>query len=735
MSLLPLLALMTTSARADDDLLAGVPEGFPHFQFPGHDHEAQLMTRYLWYHFSTRLGNQPVLFNKEYLALADTWLAGAVDPKRGPIQEVHKADLTFIKLSDDGYVHTHQHWSHANDYGWPFPLWPQVPGPWMGVTAGFHFQEDGTGWLWDIWLRPWKPQGCLQCGKAALDGWELSGLESSGLKDNRWQLRATGPSPTLTTPERVTLDAYNCPFLQLRWIRTGTPHNQLLPYVEWLRDGDRDYGPDRRVYFDLRPGLSDLEGVDGTIHSMIDVYRHPLWTGKIKRVRINLAPGDASGLSFAIDSFFTAYDTRHTINNPIYILASWDFFRWTGDVEFLRAQANKMRRALRYQQVEMGGLEFGHIRNGWIGHDGRPSYTIKADGSKTYHSGHGLGSNYWDLLPFGWDDLYATNQYYASILALAEMEEAIRANPGWDVPLGGEVFDPATLRREAARVKQVSNKLFWDKSKGRFVGCIDADGVAHDYGFTFLNLDAIWYGLASDEHAKEILQWLSGERIVKGDTSTGADIYHWRFGPRATTLRNLDWYGQGWTAPESIPWGGQVQDGGAVLGFSFYDLWARLKVRGADDAWKRLTEILAWEDDVRQGGGYRKFYADGKQGTTLQGGGTAGGIGIDAEFYESCLLPCIVTYGFLGVTPEADGLAIRPNLPAACPGMSMANLLYRGCRFDVKVGRDAVEVTLKDQPLDALRIKLDGDWRIVGKRSTASTFDLAQPGTYKFRRL
>ncbi|MBI4606908.1 MAG: hypothetical protein HY721_33515 [Planctomycetes bacterium] len=36
--------------------------------------------------------------------------------------------------------------------------------------------------------------------------------------------------------------------------------------------------------------------------------------------------------------------------------------------------------------------------------------------------------------------------------------------------------------------------------------------------------------------------WLSGRRIVEEDTSRGADIYRWRFGPRSTTRRNIDYY-------------------------------------------------------------------------------------------------------------------------------------------------------------------------------------------------
>ncbi|OHB69989.1 MAG: hypothetical protein A2V70_05770 [Planctomycetes bacterium RBG_13_63_9] len=84
--------------------------------------------------------------------------------------------------------------------------------------------------------------------------------------------------------------------------------------------------------------------------------------------------------------------------------------------------------------------------------------------------------------------------------------------------------------------------------------------------------------------------------------------------------------------------GDQVQDGGAVLGFSYYDLMARLKVLGPDNAWQRLTGILDGFEDVQSEDGYRAYYARPGRGT-LQGGGTPGGLGIDHEFLESVLVP------------------------------------------------------------------------------------------------
>ena len=468
---------------------------------------------------------------------------------------------------------------------------------------------------------------------------------------------------------------------------------------------------------------------------MIEMFRHTKWQGKIKRLRLSLAPGEA-GVNFAIDSFFTVYDTRHTINNPIFIFACWNAFRWTGDLEFLKANINRMRLALRYQQTEMGGLKYNRIRNTWVGHDGLPGFTLGPGGKKTFHPGHGIGANYWDLLPFGWDDMYATMQYYAATRVMAELEEAVRANPGWDVPRGALALDPKALRRHAEAVKAEANRLFWDDAKGRFVACIDKNGAAHDYGFTFLNNEAIWYGIASDEHARRIMDWLTGKRIIAGDTSTGADIYHWRFGPRATTKRNVEWYGWFWTGPETIPWGGQVQDGGAVLAFTFHDLWARLTVLGPDDAWRRFGEILAWEDEVWKEGGYRNYYKDGKRGTTLQGGGTAGGIGIDFEFFESSMVPSIVTYGFMGLDPQADALKIAPRLPQACPEMGIRNLLYHGVRMDVKVGEKMVALEFKDKPVSPIHLELEGRWKRAGAAGApaASAFTLNEAGRIEFRR-
>jgi hypothetical protein len=242
-------------------------------------------------------------------------------------------------------------------------------------------------------------------------------------------------------------------------------------------------------------------------------------------------------------------------------------------------------------------------------------------------------------------------------------------------PLAGEAadapFDPADLRGLVAAMRADFQTRFWNPTTGRFVGWIDAAGKAYDYGFTFVNLEAIQYGIASAEQAHSILDWLDGKRDVEGDTSRGTDIYHWRCAPRATTKRNVETYAWMWSGPEAIPWGGQVQDGGAVLGFSYHDIMARLATLGPDDAWRRLREILDWYAEVQKEGGYRTYYAPDKGRGTLQGGGPAGGLGVDAEFMESVLVPQVMLDGFLGFEPTAEGCRIAPQLPTEWPELTM----------------------------------------------------------------
>ncbi|MDW8321599.1 MAG: hypothetical protein RMM08_09565, partial [Armatimonadota bacterium] len=571
--------------------------------------------------------------------------------------------------------------------GWPFPFWNQGR-----RTAGWHFSfKDtvGPGWRTDTLSTP--------------DGWQLVGAQSAGMTEEGWRIVLTGANASVTTPP-CDVDPYEAPFLQLRW--KGQALEDAQPYVEWTTRGQPDFSPERRFYFS--PHTGDL-----IHHEAIPVYRHPLWKGDITRLRIGFGNAKPAG-EVIVQAFFTQYDTRHNINAQNFIRGCATYFWWTRDLNFLRQNLNRMRLALRYLMIEHRTLQEKVVDTPWVGHEGRSGVRYTPDGKKQIVTGSGVGNNYWDLLPFGAKDVYATIHYYDTLRTMAQIETEVKRNPGWNMPHSVYAFDPQQLLKHAEEVKAEGNRLFWSPRTQRFAP-IDADGVMHDYGFTFLNLEAVAYNFATPERAQRILSWICGERMVEGDTSQGKDIYFWRFAPRASTRRNIDYYFWAWSAPESIPFGDQVQDGGAVLGFSYYDLMARLRVRGADDAWNRLQEIVHWFEEVERAGGYRKYY-DGSRPGRLQGGGTAGGLGLDMEFFESVLVPQVMLYGFLGFQPMGDGFGIDPKLPTGWQSLRIDRIRWQRLTLSISATPNTIRIEKEGESEAAPLVRLpSGLWRATGR--------------------
>lgn len=467
------------------------------------------------------------------------------------------------------------------------------------------------------------------------------------------------------------------PFARIEWAARGLAA-ESRPAVSWLLDGEAAWAPERRVEFPR------LASEDGMRFANVPLYRHPAYAGLLTRYRITI--DHAAGAKIDLKSVITAIDTRHPINGPLFIRASSDYFNWTADLPFLRHTIGRMRQALQFTLEEFAVREQKHVWVRWVGHDGRSGLGSLLDGTTKPRLGLGVGNNYWDLLPFGGHDAYATIYLYTALRRMAELEGAILAHPAWGIPADGGPFPADDLTALADAVRADFQQRFWSPATGRFIGWIDGEGKAYDYGFTILNLEAIDAGLAAPEQARSVFDWLDGTREVEGDTSRGADIYHWRFGPRSTTRRNVESYVWAWSRPEAIPWGGQVQDGGGVLGFSYYDVMARLDVNGPDDAWRRLEEILAWFREVQAEGGYRSYYAKPGRGT-LQGGGPAGGLGFDQEFLESVLVPQVMLYGFLGFRPTPEGFEIRPRLPEAWPALTVTGIHLHDRVIDITAER------------------------------------------------
>lgn len=652
------------------------PAEFPSFVVPGQASEMDAVRRLFWLHYE-HSGPLIPLWD-EWMPKATLWPAmGAGTPTTdvaastdalNAMRRRWREALSGRTLNAEGYVHTRQHDGPAHAEGWPFPFWMHAGG------IGWHFAPVGVG-------------GGYEGPAATAEGWKVLGGHGGAIGPQGWSVTLDESAAVVESPA-FAIEAARSPWLRINWWAAGLEGAECT--VEWTTAESPEYSAERRISFApaagrrLENGHVDVAG--GETRTMVALYRHAEWQGTITGLRIGF--GNQGPAAVVFKSIHTAVDTRHNVNNLNFIRACHDYFMWTGDVAFLREQIERIRVAMRFVKREFQTHERKCIYTTWPGHEGRSGVRV-VDGVKTIVPGEGVGSNYWDLLPFGGEDALATVYYYDALRDLAALEEAIVAHPEWHLAEDTKQasYDAADLRRHAEEVKAYGGERFWNATTGRF-GTRDLDGGLHDYGFTFLNNEAVYHGFATDEQAKSIDDWIRGERIVAGDTSTGADIYHWRFGPRSTTLRNVDYYVWNWSAPESVPWGNQVQDGGAVLGWSYHDLMARLKTSGPDAAAARLAEIATWFEEVEADGGYRAYYGKDPARGTMQGGNVAGGLGMDHEFFESVLVPQVMLYGFLGFKPTVDGFEVRPRLPAAWPELTVTRIYVHGEIIDVTARQD-----------------------------------------------
>ena len=670
------LALCAIASAA----FADVPADFIEYKTSSPEAQKNLdLLRALYYENYDRTTPQATLWD-DWLSKSGLWdgYTGSDNHRKA-----WKECLSQRKVNPEtGYVHTDQHASIAHPEGWPFPFWNQGVG---GKGKGWHFSFKNTVG------KPWR-----QTNINKPEEWNFIGCEAGELNEDGLPVTLTAPDAALEPPIGA-LETMQAPFMQTRYIAEKDYEN-LKPYIEWKTDKNGSYDENNRVYIDAPASWMR--------YAVADMTKNPNWTGTVYDVRLRMG-NETTGQKIVLQAFFTTYDTRHNVNSQAYIRGCCHYFFWTGDVDFLKTTIDKIRLAHKQLLVEHHAEKENIIHTTWVGHDPKPGI-VRENGKRVMRPGVGIGSNYWDLIPFGAKDCYATVLYYDMLNHFARLEKAIENHPEWGIEKGE--YTSADLLKKAAKVKDVGNKLFWNEENGRFNHSIDEDGLTYDYGYTFVNTEAVYTGFATDEHAREIMSWIDGTRVVKGDTSIGDDIYHWKFGPRSTTKRNTDYYCWVWNDAGSIPWGGQVQDGGAVLGFSYYDVMARMRVNGVDDSWERLCGITDWYKDVLAEGGYRKYYEN--HDGTLQGGGTAGGLGCDFEFFETALVPQVVTEGYLGLRADADSLIINPNLPAALPDLSVSKIKWHNTVMTVKAtGKKRIEAVFEGKPgADTAFTLPEGDW-------------------------
>lgn len=134
-----------------------------------------------------------------------------------------------------------------------------------------------------------------------------------------------------------------------------------------------------------------------------------------------------------------------------------------------------------------------------------------------------------------------------------------------------------------------------------------------------------------------------------------------------------------------------MQDGGAVLYTSYYDVMNRIKYNGVADGWARLKAILDWYNATQNEGGYRQYFAN--RGIVMQGGGTAGGVGVDSDFTESTMVPLAFLYGVMGINATPDSLRFEPKLPDDFTWYQVDKACYKGNIFSAYASTTVSRIT------------------------------------------
>jgi len=375
-------------------------------------------------------------------------------------------------------------------------------------------------------------------------------------------------------------------------------------------------------------------------------------------------------------------DSNHYITTAANLInAVYNYYVYDGDESFLNNNLSRLRLAVDFLLSQFDE-NYGVLKIDNPDHNGtRKSY----------------GSNYWDITPYGNLSAYDNIYGYLAITKMAEIEKAL-----------GKTARAEELENYAETIKFCYNYHFW--AGDHYIQCIDVNNERHDYGCVYLNLEAITYGLADEDRAAVILDWMSNT-----PTSTGeADVFSkFVFSPRVTMFDNPNW-DEGWYCglwPGGEEYGTeQIQNGGTIFYIAYYELMSRVKAYGGDNAYARLEEII------------NRFNIEHLQGGTLATGEThqhyeSGLVGCWGEFPENGLVATSVKNGIMGIDADMSGLHVTPDMPSDLSDLTLNQVNFRDMSLDITTTATSVRIKARENN------NRYTDWVINGKK-VSGLFDV-----------
>ncbi len=477
------------------------------------------------------------------------------------------------------------------------------------------------------------------------------------------------------------------------------------------------------------------------------MYLNENWEGKtVTSIGLEFVPKSGETLNLTnsrIKYIRPAYDTRQPQFNFQWLESFYDYVLYTRDLAALKELMPKARRALLFLTHCLKGSD-GLLNLDYLyGHNGIGT-TLNQDGSVTTHQADGIGSSYWDVLALPTINLESNVYFYEIVKKMAVLENVcesknltIEDTHIKNRAIGEDKvtydFNSNKLNDLAVKIKENFEKEIkpikkddgtytnagglWNPSTGRFaLGVRESDGKIIDHGYLYFNEQAIVSGLGGAEQSLSIMKWIDGERVVDDDVSKGDDIYFYEFAPRFTTADNTEqlnfplakaFFGEGSNYEQyGTLFSRQVQTGGAVLCWSYYDILAREKVLGKENAYERIEEIAKWYKKVKDNteGEGTEFFSDyyGKLADNDDNGyyiiqnadDRPGAVGLDGEFLENCMFAKIIPDAILGMeATNFDELSFTNDSLEELTAIRLDNLKFGNATYSIRMNKNSFEIT------------------------------------------
>lgn len=487
----------------------------------------------------------------------------------------------------------------------------------------------------------------------------------------------------------------------------------------------------------------------------VEMYLNEEWNNKtVTAIGMEFIPKEGKKLTITdgiLNYIRPSYDTRQSNGTYQWILALYNYYQYTQNIANVAKLMPKARKAIMFLNHFLDGSNGLLDISFFYGHNGITLYQ-DASGNWLRDPAQGIGNGYWDLLAPSEKNLEANVYYYQALVALAKLEKAmldadINIDKNESVIINkvpGEnsltyADDVNSLLDLAASVKtNIESNVnvvpdgtmfknaggFWNPETKRFVfGINEKTGQIKDEGYIYFNEEAICADIGTTTQQKDVMDWINGTRIIDEDKSKGKDIYFYEFAPRFSTcdttfsysgqgLPTLKWFGEQHEIDVGDSWSRQVQNGGAVIAWSYYDIVARAKVLGSDNAFARLKEINNWYKKVQAAKvddgyyfyeGYYDAMEESVENTDLKAmytlqnssitGNGAGAIGLNGEFIESVIFirSLIDSFGKIDGA-NLNNLNFENNLCSNLTFIQHDNLRYKNASYSLKITHDGFQL-------------------------------------------